>query len=178
MVRRTIICAVLVFFIFSTYACVKPHYTFVLPENYIGWIQVIFGDPGALPLPIRKDAGREILVPETGIFRTSDIRVLDARSHDEFYYTCAGGECNFRPLPSEYVMPGTYHGGFGVSDTGGNGRGDSWFLFVGPPELRAKVPLADYSKVVEEYRKTHGGKAYNTDHITYPTPGRMTTAQN
>jgi hypothetical protein len=40
-------------------------------------------------------------------------------------------------------------------DTGGKGHGYSWFVFIGPPQLRAKVPLADWNKVVEEYSKTH-----------------------
>jgi hypothetical protein len=53
-------------------------------------------------------------------------------------------------------MPSDSHGGFGVMDTGGKGLGYSWFIFIGPPSLRAKVPLADCDKVVEEYSKTHG----------------------
>jgi len=76
------------------------------------------------------------------------------------------------PVPTDYFLPGIDHGGFGVMDTGGKGLGYSWFIFIGPPELRAKVPLADWNKGVEDYQKTHGGKARVEFSGPYPVPGR------
>jgi hypothetical protein len=155
----------------------SPHYTFVLPDKYVGWIQIIFNDPLASPLPLRRDKGHEIEVPESGIARTSDIRVVDSKSKDEFWYHSlpSNGKAEVFPVPSEYVMPGFSHGGFDVMDTGGKGPGYSWFIFVGPPELRTKVPLADWDKVVGEYSKTHGGRKRIEAADPYPTPGRMSS---
>jgi hypothetical protein len=55
----------------------RPHYTFILPDGYVGWVQVVFNDPRNFPLPIQKNGGRVIEVPESGIPRTSDLRVHD-----------------------------------------------------------------------------------------------------
>jgi len=60
-----------------------------------------------------------------------------------------------------------------MADTDGKGLGSSWYLFIGPPELRAKVPEAGWNKVVEEYAKTHGRKTRIESSGPYPTPGRM-----
>jgi len=153
----------------------SPHYRFILPDKYVGWVQIIFNDPQASPLPLRRDKGYEIEVPESGIARTSDIRVQDSKSKDEFCYHSlpSNGKAEVFPVPSEYVMPGVSHSGFGVMDTGGKGLGYSWFIFIGPPELRSKVPLADWDKVVAEYSKTHGGRKRVEAPDPDPTPGRM-----
>ena len=149
-------------------------YTFYLPDKYVGWIQVIFNDPTASHLPWR-NGGYVIEVPESGIPRTSDIRVDDDRAKDEFYYRLLSPNVpgGVRPVPAEYVLPGFSHGGFGMMDTDGKGPGDPWFIFIGPPELRSTVPFADWDKVVEDYQKTHGGKARIEWSGPYPTPGRM-----
>jgi hypothetical protein len=154
----------------------SPHYTFILPDKYVGWIQIVFNDPQASQLPL-KDGGYEIEVRESGMPRTSDIRVHDAGRKDEFYYRspAANGNLQLRPVPSEYVMPGDSHGGFGVMDTGGKGPGYSWFIFIGPPEVRAEVPLADWDKVVASWRKLHGNPRVAAPD-PYPTPGRMAAA--
>jgi hypothetical protein len=161
---------------FPVYARVKPHYTFILPDQYVGWVQIVFNDPGASPFPVRRDGGREIAVPESGIPRTSGLRVHDVRGKDEFYYLSVlpNGKVELRPVASEYVLPGVGHGGFGVAGTGGRGTGGgSWFLFIGPPEVRAKFPDADWDKVVAEFAKTHGGKTRIESSGPYPTPGRI-----
>src|SRR5580658_8598227 len=157
----------------------SPHYTFILPYKYVGWVQIIFNDPQASPLPLRKDKGYEIEVPESGMARTSHLRVHDFRRKDEFYYRSVllDRKVGFIPVPSEYVMPGDSHGGFGVMDTGGKGPGYSWFIFIGPRDLRAKVPLADWGKVVEEYSKTHGGRTRIESSEPYPNPGRMPSVE-
>ena len=163
-------------FVAATLAAAKPpHYTFILPNGYVGWVQIIFFDPNAPALSLRRDKGYEIEIPESGISRTSHMRVHDFKRKDEFYYRPlrSAGKAKLFPLPSEYVLPGDSHGGFGVMDTGGKGPGYSWFIFIGPPELRAKVALADYDKVVKGYQTTHGGKSYFVSSDTYPQPGRM-----
>jgi hypothetical protein len=138
-----------------------PHYTYILPDGYVGWIQVIFNDPRAPHLQL-KDGGYVIDVPESGIPRTSALLVHDSnpKRKDLFYYRSAnpGSGTELRPVPPEYVMPGDLHSGFSMMDTDGKGPGYSLFIFIGPPELRAKVPFADWDKYVAEHPKSHGGK--------------------
>jgi hypothetical protein len=179
--RASCICALLPFCVSmaSHLAWAKhphPYYKFILPDKYVGWIQIVFNDPTASPLPL-KNRGFEIEVPESGIARTSYLRVEDFKSNDEFCYRSVlpNGTSELRPVPSEYVMLSDIdsHGGFGVMDTGGKGPGYSWFIFIGPPELRAKVPLADWDKV-ESWKKIHGN--YRVEAADrYPTPGRMSS---
>ena len=154
-----------------------PHYIFILPYEYVGWVQIIFNDPQADHLSWRGH-GCEIDVPDSGVSRTSALRMHSDRAEDEFYYRVLlpDGKMKLDPIPSQYVLTGTSHGGFGVMDTGGKGRGYSWFIFIGPPDLRATVPLADWDKVVEEYRRTHQGNARIEAPVPYPTPGRMGSA--
>jgi hypothetical protein len=153
----------------------KPHYTFILPEGYVGWVQVVFNDPEAARLPIRRDAGREIDVPESGMPRTSDLRNHDSRAQDEFYYRSVGanGKTVIHRVPPEYVIPGEGDGGFGVMDTGDRGPGYSWFLFIGPPEVRERVPLADSRKVIAAHTSSDGHFTRIMATVPYPTPGRM-----
>ena len=167
--NRLAICSmILLSVLFPAYGRAKPHYTFILPDQYVGWVQLVFNDPGTSPLPVRRDGGREIDVPESGIPRTSGLRVHDVKGKDEFYYLSVlpNGKAELRPVPSEYVLPGIDHGGFGVADTGGQGPGYSWFIFIGPPEIRARIPWADITKV-----PGYGRRLMAPD--VYPTPGRM-----
>jgi len=156
----------------------KPHYAFILPDGYVGWVQVIFSDPQASPLPIRKHGGRVIEVPESGMPRTSDILVLDFKKKDEFYYRplLPNGNVELHHPPSGYVLTGVTDGGFEVMGTGGKGQGYSWFIFIGPPEVRAKVPLADWEKVVAAHRTPDGHSTRIMAPESYPTPGRMPPA--
>jgi len=150
------------------------HYRFILPDGYVGWIQVVFNDPDVQPFPWKKGA-YEINVPESGIPRTCQMGVSDASAVDEFLYLTkdSNGGSVLRPVPSSHVLPGFTHGGFYVRDTGGRGLGSSWFIFVGPPDVRAKTQLADWYKVVDEYKKAHGGKTRIESTAPYPVPGRM-----
>jgi hypothetical protein len=155
----------------------RPRYIFVLPNGYVGWVQIIFNDPAASKLPMR-DGGYEIDIPESGISRSSDLRVEDFKSPgDEFYYRSPGngGPAEVVPVPSEYVMPGVSHGGFSGMGTGGRGKGYSWFIFIGPPSLRSKVPLADWDKVVEAWWKLYGNRRVSAPDVD-PTPGRMSSS--
>ncbi len=151
----------------------RPHYLFVLPEGYVGWVQIIFNDPQAPPLPTWKEKVI-VEVPESGIIRTSAFRVHSSLAPDEFYYDKASsfGSSRKHLVPSSYVAPGIDHAGFGVMDTGGKGQGYSWFIFLGPPEVRASVPLADWNKVVDDHRKLYGNSKVSAPD-PFPTPGRM-----
>lgn len=159
-------------------------YIFVLPEGYVGWVQVIFMDPNAKPLAM-KDGGYVIDVPESGISRTSDMRVHDSspKAINEFYYRSASSSATegLGPIPSDYILPGDSQGGFGIKDTGGKGAGYSWFVFIGAPVQRAKEPLADWNKVVDEWYKAHGNRRVlwsGQYPYTYPSPGRMKGASS
>src|SRR6266566_2996105 len=111
--NRVAICflTLLLAVLFPVYGRARPHYTFILPDGYVGWVQIVFNDPGASPLPLRKDGGNEIEVQESGIPRTSDLRVHDIKGKDEFYYRSVlpNGTAEFRPVPSESVLPGIDH---------------------------------------------------------------------
>ncbi|MDR3751217.1 MAG: hypothetical protein P4K94_06990 [Terracidiphilus sp.] len=150
-----------------------PHYLFTLPDGFIGWIQVVFNDPQAAELPWNGD-GCDMRIPESGVLRTSSLRVHHFAA-DEFYYRISDADRKTKllPVPSGYVLSGDSDGGFGVMDTGGKGKGYSWFIFIGPPEIRARIPLADWGKVVEEYARTHNGSKRVEAPDAYPTPGRM-----
>jgi hypothetical protein len=63
-----------------------PHYVFVLPDGYVGWVQVIFDSPGAPE--IVPTHGRFVLrVDRSGVLKTSMIATVFAGSHDEFFYS-------------------------------------------------------------------------------------------
>jgi len=176
LMNRLAICLMtLLVVLFPAYGRAKPHYTFILPDGYVGWVQIVFNDPGASPLPLRKDGGYEIRVPESGIPRTSDFRAHDVKGKDEFYYRSflPTGKMELHLVPSENVLPGVDHGGFGVADTGGKGPGYSWFVFIGPSEVRAKVPDADFDKVIAAHTTPDGHFTRIMATEPYPTPGRM-----
>jgi hypothetical protein len=153
-----------------------PHYTFVLPNGYVGWIQVIFNDPYANPLRVEQNAV-VIDLPDSGIACTSSLRVHGSGEgeFDQFFYRAPAvdGRTDLIPIPNDYVLQGDSHGGFGYADTGGKGPGYSWFIFIGPPQLRANVPMADWDKVVEEYRQMHNGDSRVELRSPLPVPGRM-----
>jgi hypothetical protein len=151
------------------------HYTFVLPDGYVGWIQIIFGDREAGQLPHRQDGGYAIEVPESGIVRTSHLRIHDMKRKDEFYYlsTLSPGHDKLLHVPTQNVLPGDDHGGFGVMDTGGKGSGYSWFIFIGPPQIRAKEPLGDSAKEIAAHTSPDGHFTRMMAPDVYPTPGRM-----
>ena len=170
-----LLCVVfVVFFSQRGYCRSRPHYRFILPDGYIGWIQVVFNDPDALSLYWKKNA-YQIEVPESGIPRTSDARVNDVKAKDEFLYKIVrpNGRTELVPIPGDYTIRNFNHGGFGIMDTGGKGKGSSWFIFIGSPEMRSKVPLADWDKVVEDYEKTHPRGQHVIAPEIYPVPGRM-----
>jgi hypothetical protein len=162
----------LVAIVVPAFAANRPRYVFELPDGYVGWVQIIFNDPNSAPLQI-VDGGVLLEVPESGVFRTSALRVHSSQAPDEFYYKATDSSGNkLKPVPPDYVLAGISHGGFGVMDTGGHGRGYSWFIFIGPPELRKEVPLADWDQVVATQRRLHSNAKVMAPN-PYPTPGRM-----
>jgi hypothetical protein len=151
---------ILVFLLRPAYGRPKPHYTFVLPDQYVGWIQVVFNDRGALPLPKRRDGGYQIDVPESGLPRTSDVHVNDAKARDEFYYRVQlpDGTVQFHHVPAEYVLPGFNHGGFTMMDADGKGSGSSWYLFIGRQKYGRKFLTRTGIRWLKNTRRLTGGK--------------------
>ncbi|GGA69572.1 hypothetical protein GCM10011507_21370 [Edaphobacter acidisoli] len=161
-------------FAVSAFAAKRPRYIFELPDDYIGWVQIVFNDPNAAPLQV-VDGGVLLGVPESGIVRTSTLRMYSTQAPDEFYYRVTDRVTDGtkrKPVPADYVLPGISHGGFGVMDTGGHGKGYSWFFFVGPPEQRKEFPLANWDEVVAAQRKLHGNAKVPVPK-SYPMPGRV-----
>jgi uncharacterized protein DUF6843 len=147
-----------------------PHYVFVLPDGYVGWIQVIFDSPDSPRLVLRH--GRVVLrIDKSGVFKTSTLGHIFAGSHDEFFYSRpnAKGKEVLSPVPSNYYCgkesgidscygsDGTKSDGFtvGRANLGGPNDGtpgNSWFLFVGPPEMRAKMAKLIHRAPGEKYQ--------------------------
>jgi hypothetical protein len=152
----------------------KTHYEFTLPDHYVGWVQITFQDPHA---PKLTQVGRSVIlaISEGGTCRTRTMRVLDDKPADSFFYRIAMPNGSFRlePVPSNYLVKGIDDGGFEVAGGGGKDEGRRWFIFIGPPEIRAKVPFADWKKELQERIRRYG-----TDETgppdPLPTPGRMT----
>jgi hypothetical protein len=72
----------------ATIACAaeSPHYVFVLPDGYVGWIQVIFDSPRA-PMVVPKHGRFVLRVDKSGVLKTSSTEYVFAGSHDEFFYS-------------------------------------------------------------------------------------------
>ena len=154
------------------FAAKRPRYIFELPDGYVGWVQIIFNDRNSASLQI-VGGGVLLAVPESGVVRTSALRIHSSQAPDEFYYKASDASGRIRkPVPPDYVLAGLNHGGFGAMDTGENGRGYSWFIFIGPPEQRQKVPLANWDEVVATQRRLHGNAKVPTPN-PFPRPGRM-----
>jgi hypothetical protein len=144
----------------------QPHYVFTLPPGYVGWIQIVFGDTAAPELQYKKKA-LTVVVGESGVCRTKTLFV-QLFGQDEMFYraTDSRGAEKLVPLPTTYFINDHYHGGFGMGDTpDGSPGSSSWFFFVGPPDLRAKTPLADST------HETRKGRLPLPS--VYPVPGRI-----
>jgi hypothetical protein len=141
----------------SASASKLPHYIFILPDGYRGWIQVIFDSPGSAPLKLEHD-NAVLEIDDSGVFRLPIIGHVFVGSHDEFFYEHidANGKKSRVPVPANFVCPDSsgmdncYDSKGDVSDGFTVGRatrgkpsdgtpGNSWWLFVGPPELRKKM---------------------------------------
>jgi hypothetical protein len=71
------------------------------------------------------------------------------------------------PVPAGYVLAGPNHGGFDVGVVPDGSPGSlSWFFFLGPPEMREKIPMADITQ------EKGDGRPLRVP-VVYPVPGRM-----
>src|SRR5215813_2938707 len=151
------------------YSAELPHYVFVLPDGYVGWIQVIFDSPGAPGLLLRH--GRVVLrIDTSGVLKTSTLGHVFAGSHDEFFYSRLDvkGKEVLSPVPSNYYCgeqsgidscyggDGTKSDGFTVGranlgEPNDGTPGSSWFLFVGPPDMRANMAKPIHRAPGEKY---------------------------
>jgi len=163
----------------------SPHYVFVLPDGYTGWIQVIFNSPGSAPLKLERN-NTILEIDNSGIFRLPIMEHIFAGSHDEFFYETISpnGKKTRIAVPSNFVcaqssgLDNCYNGEGDWSDGFTVGRatrgkasdetsGSSWWLFVGPPDLRKKmaVPIT---------RNSDPKYPYQIDvPENDPTPGRI-----
>jgi hypothetical protein len=140
----------------GAHAAKLPHYIFILPDGYTGWIQVIFDSPGSAPLVLEHD-NAVLKIKDDGVIRLPIPGHVFVGSHDDFFYerTDAKGKAVRVLVPSDYVctessgMDSCYNSKGDLSDGFTVGRatigkpsdgtpGNSWWLFVGPPDLRKK----------------------------------------
>jgi hypothetical protein len=148
----------------------RPHYVFVLPDGYVGWIQVVFGSDDAPRVELSH--GRFVLrIDETGTFRTRSLQIIFAGSHDEFFYRKVGsnGRETLLPVSASYYCgeysgidscfgsDGTKSDSFSVSranlgHSNDGTPGYSWFLFVGPPSVREKMAKPVHLAPGEKYQ--------------------------
>jgi hypothetical protein len=171
---RILAVALLAFLAPADAICEKDHYEFILPDHYVGWVQVIFNDHEA---PFQSHVGKAwfITVSEDGIFRTRSIRVMDLKPADTFFYRIAlpDGSSRLEAVPKNYVLKEVNDGGFDVAGTNGKGIGRSWYVFIGPPELRSKTRFADWSKEVDSRMRMYGTADLGPPD-PLPIPGRIT----
>jgi len=66
----------------------SPHYVFVLPDGYTGWIQVIFNSPGSAPLKLERN-NTILEIDNSGIFRLPIMEHIFAGSHEENANSCS-----------------------------------------------------------------------------------------
>jgi len=134
-----------------------PHYMFVLPDGYVGWIQVIFRSPGLQDPPT--DHKRIILrVDDSGVVKTGMYHTYFTGQHDELFYRKIDplGKEVLVSVPADYFcaedsgIDDCFDPFSGKSDAIDLGRatvgrpsdgtpGNSWFLFVGPMVTREKM---------------------------------------
>jgi hypothetical protein len=160
-----------------------PHYVFVLPDGYTGWIQIIFASPHA-PKPESSHNGFVFRLNDSGILRTSILNRSFPGSQDEFFYRRFDRKGNevLVPVPAEFVCTGNSGldncfisddsrvDAFVVSRTSAGHASDgtpgtSWFLFVGPYPLREKM-----ARHAHFYTGTTNKMDVPEDD---PTPGRI-----
>ena len=145
-----------------------PHYIFLLPDGYVGWIRIVFGDRAAPELPAFR-SGYALDIPDSGVTRTSALRVNSPQTEDEFLYKSKGGGNVLTPIPANFTVHGLGHGGIEESNAELGEDGYSWFLFIGPPEQRAQA-LADLEQRSAKLREKYGPDIA----APFPDPGRWT----
>jgi hypothetical protein len=182
--KKITLLAIVIFAAAQTgFARSKPHYVFLLPDGYIGWVQVISQAPNSAK-PVVTNGNLVVDLDESGIFRTPTFHTTFVGVHDEFFYKrpdSKGGVVR-EPVPTNYVCtdsgldscftPSEEHGADGftvgrasVGKPGPSSEGTSWFFFVGPPALRQKNAVRVNFKP--------GTKVWMDRPENDPTPGRI-----
>ncbi len=133
-------------------------YRFVLPENYIGWVQIDVGVPKAEPWEFEQGT-LTATIPESGVTQTKS--ALHSAAEVRLYYLHAGelenvpDNMNLHFVTANGVLvPGKW-GRYGL-------KKGTWYFFVGPPSLRVR----------------YSGILLPSSHASVPTPGRMTAPPN
>ena len=134
-----------------------PHYAIILPDGYVGWVQVIFGTPHEARPEFSHN--RYILrIDESGVLKTSMLHSHFTGSQDEFFYRRVNenGKESLVPVPQDYFCGGNSGldncfissdervdaievGRATLGRVSDGTPGDSWFFFVGPYALREKM---------------------------------------
>ena len=160
-----------------------PHYAFILPDGYVGWIQIVFASPNS-PEPVETHNRIILRIDDSGVLKVSMRHAYFVGSHDEFFYrkVDAFGREALAPVPADYFcaknsgIDSCFEPGGGKSDAFDVGRatagrlsdgtpGNSWFLFVGPSVTREKL-----ARPVHFYPGTKKQMDIPEDD---PTPGRI-----
>ncbi len=187
--RRLFLCSiVLLATAQSSFGRSKPHYIFLLPDGYVGWVQVISQAPDSAK-PVVEKGNLLVDLDESGIFRTPTFHTTFVGAHDEFFYKRldARGGTTRVPVPSNYVCsqtsgmdtcyePSEEKGADGftvaratVGKEGPSSEGSSWFFFIGPFPLRKRYAV----HVIFQ-----PGTKKVIDHPQYdPIPGRIKDEQ-
>jgi len=142
----------------SAHAKKLPHYVFVLPDGYTGWIQVVFDPNHGSPVVVEK-GNALVRVGDDGLVHLKTYHTTFVGSTDEFFYEQrdANGRIIRKALPADFTCsirnsgmdfcyePSEERGADGftagrasVGKAGPSSEGSSWFFFIGPPALRAK----------------------------------------
>jgi len=162
----------------------KPHYVFLLPDGYIGWVQIISQAPNSAR-PVLEKGNLVVDLDDGGVFRTPTFHTTFVGAHDEFFYKRPNprGEVTRVSVPANYICPemsgldtcyepseekgadGFTVGRATVGKDGPSSEGNSWFFFIGPPALRSKCAV----RVVFQ----PGTKKWMDHPENDPVPGRI-----
>jgi hypothetical protein len=172
----------------SSFGRSKPHYIFLLPDGYIGWVQVISQAPNSAK-PVVEKGNLLVDLDESGIFRTPTFHTMFVGARDEFFYKRpdSKGRITRVPVRPDYVCPqmsgldscyepseekgadGFTVGRATAGKDGPSSEGNSWFFFIGPSALRERYAV----RVIFQ-----PGTKKLMDHPEYdPIPGRIKDEQ-
>jgi hypothetical protein len=136
----------------------KPDVTWhiILPNDYVGWVRIDFEDRSATELNVTEDNVATVLIPESGIARTSSTWVSGVRESYRLYYR---DNNRLKPVSSRFYSHKWMLDGFSTEqvDASGKPRAISWYFFIGPKSLREKDP----------------SKAHIPTGTPQPVPGRI-----
>jgi hypothetical protein len=79
MKKRITLAMLLLFSAQAAFARSKPHYVFLLPDGYMGWVQVISQSKDAPP-PVVEKGNLLVDLDDSGVFRTPAFHTVRGRS--------------------------------------------------------------------------------------------------